>query len=121
MKKSMKILSVLLMIVMLLIAVSPVVFAEEAKKPSDFVTPNTDDTGSVSDIGYRIAGIIKVVGMFAAVIAIMFVGVKYMMGSAEEKAEYKKVLVPYLIGAVLLFGASAFADKIYEWASNLGK
>ena len=27
-----------------------------------------------------------------------------MMGSVEEKAEYKKTLKPYLIGAILVFG-----------------
>ena len=27
-----------------------------------------------------------------------------MLGSVEEKAEYKKDLVPYFIGAALLFG-----------------
>ena len=42
-----------------------------------------------------------------------------MMGSAEEKAEYKKVLIPYLLGAVLVFGASVFADKIYNIATGL--
>ena len=37
-----------------------------------------------------------------------------MMGSAEEKAEYKKTMVPYLIGAIVLFAASALAGGIYN-------
>lgn len=41
-----------------------------------------------------------------------------MMGSAEEKAEYKKTLMPYFIGAVLIFAASAFAQAIYSFVSN---
>jgi len=35
-----------------------------------------------------------------------------MMGSLEEKAEYKKSLVPLLVGAALVFGASALAKII---------
>ena len=27
-----------------------------------------------------------------------------MMGSVEEKAEYKKTMMPYIIGAFMLFG-----------------
>ena len=32
------------------------------------------------------------------------IGIKYIMGSVEDKAEYKKTLKPYVIGAVLVFG-----------------
>ena len=115
MKKSMKIVSILLMIAMLAVVVSPVVFADDLK-PSNFVKPDTNNTDSVSNVGNRIAGIIKVVGMFAAVIAIMFVGVKYMMGSAEEKAEYKKSFIPLIIGIVVVFGATYIAQLIFSIA-----
>ena len=43
-----------------------------------------------------------------------------MMGSAEEKAEYKKTLVPYVIGAGLVFAASTIAGVIYTFSQNLG-
>ena len=43
---------------------------------------------------------------------VAILGVKYMMGSAEERAEYKKSMLPYLIGAILLFGASAIANMV---------
>lgn len=119
MKKSMKILSVLLMIALLAIAISPMVLAA-GEKPSQIATGESNvDTKGVTDLGNSIIKIIRYVGMFAAVIIIMVIGIKYMTGSAEEKAEYKKVLIPYLIGAVLLFGAAFFADKIYDWAQNL--
>ncbi len=35
------------------------------------------------------------------------------MGSAEEKADYKKSLIPYVVGAALVFTASVFA--LYEF------
>ena len=43
-----------------------------------------------------------------------------MLGSLEEKAEYKKTMMPYIIGAVLVFAASAIAGIIYSFAINLG-
>ena len=38
-----------------------------------------------------------------------------MMGSAEEKAEYKKTLLPYIIGAAMVFGASVLTGVIYNF------
>ena len=42
-----------------------------------------------------------------------------MMGSAEEKAEYKKTLMPYVIGAALVFAASTIAGVLYSFLSNV--
>ena len=42
-----------------------------------------------------------------------------MMGSAEEKAEYKKSMLPYLIGALILFAASTIANVVYQFATGL--
>ena len=42
-----------------------------------------------------------------------------MMGSAEEKAEYKKTFIPYLIGAILVFAASNLASMIFGFASTI--
>ena len=53
-----------------------------------------------------------------AVGILMVLGIKYMMGSAEEKAEYKKTMIPYLIGAVLLFAAVNLATYIYGIAEK---
>ena len=43
-----------------------------------------------------------------------------MMGSAEEKAEYKKTLLPYVIGAALVFAASTIATVVYNFTANIG-
>ena len=44
-------------------------------------------------------------GIITAVIVGSILGIKYMMGSAEEKAEYKQTLLAYLISCVVVFGA----------------
>ena len=49
----------------------------------------------------------------------MVLGIKYMMGSAEEKAEYKKTFIPYIVGALLLFAASALVGVLYNWADSI--
>lgn len=45
------------------------------------------------------------IGIVAAVIVGIILGIKYMIGSVEEKAEYKETLFAYLISCVVVFGA----------------
>lgn len=48
-------------------------------------------------------GFVQVIGSAISVIIIAVIGVKYMYSSVEEKAEYKKTMIYYVIGAVLIF------------------
>ncbi|MCI8383623.1 MAG: hypothetical protein HFJ33_01940 [Clostridia bacterium] len=45
------------------------------------------------------------IGTAIALIVGVVIGIKYMMGSAEAKADYKKMLIPYLVGCIVVFGA----------------
>ena len=41
------------------------------------------------------------------------------MGSAEEKAEYKKVMVPYVVGAIIIFAATSLVKIVYKLATGV--
>ena len=43
----------------------------------------------------------------------MTIGIKYMLGSVEEKAKHKQTLMPYLIGAVLVFSETTIPQILY--------
>ena len=118
MKKSIKIISILLIALTIMFVATTTFATDEEFRPSN-VEINTRNTDSVKSIGARITGIIRVVGTIAAVAMIIVLGIKYMMGSAEEKAEYKKTLFPYIVGAILIFAASNLADMIYTWAISI--
>ncbi len=40
-----------------------------------------------------------------------------MIGSASEKAEYKKTMIPYVVGAVLVFAGTSLVKVIYSLAT----
>ena len=61
----------------------------------------------------RILRVIQIVGSLVAIIALIVLGVKYMMGTIEENAEYKKTLLPYFIGAMMVFGISNLLEIVY--------
>lgn len=69
--------------------------------------------------GNIILGILKVVGIICSVGTLMVIGIKYMMGSIEEKAEYKKTIWIYILGAVLVFGISTLGQKLYEFTKSM--
>ena len=73
----------------------------------------------VVDFGNSVVSVITVIGIIASVIILIIIGIKYMLGSIEEKATYKKSLLPYVIGAGLLFAASTIANIIYTWGREL--
>ena len=64
-------------------------------------------------------GIITTVGIVVSVVVLVVLGIKYMIGSAEEKAEYKKTMIPYIIGAILVFAASAIASIVMGISKNI--
>lgn len=61
-------------------------------------------------------GMIRNVAIVASVIIIMVLGVKYMLGSVEEKAEYKKSFMPLIIGIILVVSATTIAAFIFNMA-----
>ena len=80
---------------------------------------NTADTGEIQQAGNKVVQIVSTVGSILSVIVIIVLGIKYMLGSVEEKANYKSSMLPYLIGAAFIFAASSIANIIYQVAINL--
>ena len=72
-----------------------------AYNPTD---PSSKDDSEAATIIDKILSLITTIGTVISVLMLAILGVKYMLGSVEEKAEYKRDLVPYFIGAALLFG-----------------
>lgn len=108
MKTSIKIVSILMIAMMLIMTTTPVF----AKTTDIGVTADTTsiDTTKVKSLAGKILGFLQVIGGIAAVIIVAIFGIKYMMGSLEEKAEYKKSFVPLIVGIVVLYGAVTIAN-----------
>ena len=46
-----------------------------------------------------------IVGMILTVFVGGFLGIKYIVASAEDKAEIKKTMIPFVVGSIVIFGA----------------
>jgi len=121
MKKGTKIIFSTIMIVMMVILTVAPVFAATtgAVDPKTLTGSSNANTTTMQNIGNQIITVVSVAGSIVSVVVLIVLGIKYMMGSASEKAEYKKTMIPYLVGAILIFGASAITKVVVGLASGI--
>lgn len=66
---------------------------------------STIKTGELKETSKFIYNALLAVGMVAAVIVGIILGIKYMMANSEDKAVLKETLTPYIISCCVIFGA----------------
>lgn len=116
MKKLMKITTIAMLVVMIVLSSTMVLAATD---PATYTGEGAKvQTTKLDTFGQNLVSVITTIGSIASVIVLVVLGIKYMMGSAEEKAEYKKTLLPYVLGAMLVFAASTIASVVFSIASG---
>lgn len=79
--------------------------------PSELTTGET--TKLFGKVGV-ILGAVRNISAIVAVIVLMIIGLKYIMGSVEEKANYKATMVPYVVGCILAVAGTTIVSFIYN-------
>lgn len=82
----------------------------------------TDTTGAASSVQRIIGAILtvtQVIGVGVAVIMLIVLAIKYISAAPSDKAEIKKHMVVYVVGAVVLFAASGILEIIKRFAVNI--
>ena len=121
MKKQVKILSAVLIVLAVLVSLSNVVMAGNNVPGmlENIAAGNGNaDVSNVIKLGATIVTIMQTVGIVVAVVILLVLGVKYMIGSAEEKAEYKKTMIPYIVGAILIFASTTIVNVVWQIANG---
>ena len=119
MKKATKILTMIVCIIFITaIATNVLAVTDPSTYNGNVASGNKVSVTRIENLGNNIISVVSTVGSIASVIVLIILGIKYMMGSAEEKAEYKKTLLPYIIGAALVFAASTIAGIVFQFASG---
>ena len=79
----------------------------------------TSGNNQFVDAGNAIFSVVRTAGAICSVAALMLIGIKYMLSSIEEKAEYKKTFWIYILGVILVFGITSLAEIVYNWINSL--
>lgn len=81
------------------------------------IDKNGVDQNTVTKYTNNVYSILYIVAIVVSVIALMILGLKYIIGSATEKAEYKKTLVPVIVGICVI----VFITTILGIFASFGK
>jgi len=95
-------------------------FFEDVLTNLGWYKPSGGSNDGVAELETKIGTVLSVItnlGMILSVLISAILGVKYMLASVEEKAEIKSDMIPYLIGACLVFGVCIFV-KILQSVGN---
>lgn len=128
MKKKYRLINILIILVILLITIVPNYCYSSNTTPSKgtdlglgdldkYEGTNVGSTTLQKKANY-IFSVLRVIGMVLSVVILIVIGIKYMLGSTEEKAKYKETLWPYIVGAFLLFTGSLIPQIIYNFMQN---
>lgn len=61
--------------------------------------------GRLQDFSSNLFSVLLIAATAISVLVGILIGIKYMIGSVEEKAKYKEWIVPYLAGCAAVYGA----------------
>lgn len=85
---------------------------------------DTDDSGAntsaVQRISNKVLGVIQWVSILLGVIVIAVIGIKFMMGSVEEKSQYKKSMTPLVIGIIVVMGTTTITKTLFNLFNATG-
>lgn len=79
---------------------------------------NGSNDGKFSNLASDVLGVVQVVGYSAAVIMLTYIGIRYILATPDGKADMKKQLIMYVIGAIILFGGATIAVAIGKTAQK---
>lgn len=120
-RKVIKVVSILLMILMVATMLSTSVFATwDNMDINQFnsVSDKSGASGTFTQVVGAIITLVQVVGMGVAIIMLIVMAIKYISAAPSEKAELKKGITIYVVGAIVLFAASGILQVIKNFAAT---
>lgn len=121
--KNIKILFTVLILIFIVFSMTNTVLADNfdfTKFDTQANNSNTNADQTARNIIGTGIQTIKIVGYGVSIIMLTYIGIKYMTAAPSEKADLKKSLMIFVVGAVLVFGATIILDLITNFASSNG-
>lgn len=105
------IISIALIIITLILLTNSVFATFDPNDPKWDPKPEVQN-GTFLERAGKVLGFIQFLGILIAVVVLSIIGIKYLLSSVEGKAEYKKTMLPYVIGCFMLVGVSIVIEII---------
>lgn len=120
MKKRVRIFSIIMLIIITLSSFMATISYADLINPNDYNPNNSNDEvpEKFTNMVGIIATTIQTIGVVLSIIVIGLLGIKYMTGSVEEKADYKKSMIPFLVGTVLIVAVGTIIRIVNDLTSQ---
>lgn len=115
MKKTLKVFIILSYTILILSTIfNTIVYADAIDNPG-FFEPDSEETPTeVTSKAGTIFGLLQFVSIIISVIVILILGIRYLIGSVEQRADYKKSMIPYIVGVALLVLTTSIVKGIND-------
>jgi len=117
MKKILYIVFIMSIIICIFYILSNCIFTNAADM-KDIYNYNYEESKPINDRAGQMLWIVTAIGISTGVIMIAIIGFKYIVSSPEGKADLKKQLILYCIGAFLLMSGSTLVGIIAKFANT---
>ncbi len=98
----------------------------EESGESNFDVEAFEQTTASTSVGEKankalseVIGIVKIIATAIAISVLTIIACKYMIAAPGDRADIKKNAIPFVIGAVVVFGASGILGIIIDIASTI--
>ena len=120
MKKRVRIFIIIILIIIKLSSFMATISYADLINPNDYNPNNSNDEvpEKFTNMVGIIATTIQTIGVILSVIVIGLLGIKYMTGSVEERADYKKSMIPFLVGTVLIVAVGTIIRIVNDLTSQ---
>lgn len=95
-------------------------FVDPAEDP-DWWEPGKSNEKELAEKAGTLLGVINVVGVVSAIIALTLLGMKYFLGSVQEKVEFKNSIGIYILGIILLVACTTLPNIIFNFSQEIFK
>ena len=120
MNKTLKLLAVIIMAIAVICTSTSMVFAAPVDVV-DAVDKQIEEAGKTGNaaateltgIAGKVVNLIQIASAVLAVVLIAVFGFKFILGSANEKADYQKSFIPLIVGVVVVFAATSIAKLLF--------
>lgn len=89
-------------------------YVDRGLSPEDYKPNQITEMAYAFSKASIVLGFIRNISIVVSVIVLMTIGVKYIIGSVEEKANYKQTMVPYVIGCIMAVSGTTLVAFIYN-------
>ena len=122
MNKTMKLLTVIFVVAIMIFTSASTVFASDTTNQiiNSIETNKNANMGDavnsasgITALAGKVIGLIQIASAIAAVILVAVFGFKFIMGSAEQKSDYQKSFIPLIVGVIVVFSATSIAKLLF--------